>query len=136
MAEVEFFDPITDLKVEKGWVILTVKNVVIIFDYEAESGLESEICKFKTTRVDLKGQVSAACGEDGSLTVIVPFTDKEVQKIQCYKDGNAKQTTHKLDYEYDKYSYCVIADGAQFAAFADINGQYFAIYRIETFEKI
>jgi len=134
VAEVEFFDPISDLKVEKGWVILTVNNVVIVFDYEAESGLESEICKFQT-RVDSKSQVSAACGEDGSLTVIVPFTDKEVQKIQCYKDGNAKQTTHKLDYDY-KYSYCAIADGAQFASFADINGKYFSIYRLETFEKI
>lgn len=48
VAEVEFFDPISDLKVIGGWVILTVKNEVIVFDFEAESGLDSEIGKFET----------------------------------------------------------------------------------------
>ena len=131
VAEVDFFDPISDLKVVGGWVILTVKNVVIVFDFEAESGLDSEICKFEA-RVDLKSQVSAACGSDGSLTVIVPFADKEVKKIQCYKDGKVEDTNHTLD---DKYVFCAIADGAQYAAFANIHGNYFTIYRLESFEK-
>lgn len=56
VAEVAFINPIFDLKVEKGWVVLTVNQQVMVFDFEAESGLDNVICKFEA-QVDRIGQV-------------------------------------------------------------------------------
>ena len=43
VAEVQFFDPIIDLKVVGGWVILADKKMTYIFNFEQESGLDHAI---------------------------------------------------------------------------------------------
>jgi hypothetical protein len=74
---------IVDLKVLGGWVVLTVNQMLVVFDFEAKSGLESEICKIQT-RVDNRiGLMDAYLSpEDGSLTVITPCAEpKNLHKV-------------------------------------------------------
>lgn len=44
-AEIDFMNTITDLKVVGGWVVLIVNQMLLVFDFEAESGLETDFCK-------------------------------------------------------------------------------------------
>ena len=127
-------DTITDLKVIGGWVILNVQNKkLIVFDFEAESGMQSSICKVKT-RVDKIGEVDAKLTENDTLVIIAPTTNRKgVQKITCFKDGG-----HQVfDYEVEpKYSHCTLSDCGKFVAFADKDGIYLTVYTLDGIEKL